>query len=135
MGVRAGRRTTTSQLGLRVEGRRLARSEPFESDRQGSGKTARSGALRGGLIEGHTVVRITRMPIVDRSDVRLTGTAATTRQGQSAAPFFRSDERLAERDGGPPNHRRSVDQQPITVRLKPDTTEATDTSLRTESLR
>jgi len=50
-------------------------------------KTARSGALRGDLIEGHTGAGITRMPIVDRSDVRLTETAATTRQGQSAAPF------------------------------------------------
>ena len=52
--------------------------------------------------------RITRMPIVDRSDARITGTAATTRQGQSAAPFFRSDERLAERDAVPPQRARSA---------------------------
>jgi hypothetical protein len=32
----------------------VLRSEPFESDRQDSGKTVRSEALRGGLIEGHT---------------------------------------------------------------------------------
>jgi hypothetical protein len=33
------------------------------------------------------------MPIVGRSDARTTRTAATTRQGRSAAPFFRADER------------------------------------------
>ena len=32
----------------------VSRSEPFESARRGSRKTARSEALRGGLIEGHT---------------------------------------------------------------------------------
>ena len=43
------------------------------------------------------------MPIVNRSDARITRTAATTRQGRSAAPFFRADERLAERDAVPPS--------------------------------
>ena len=71
----------------------VSRSEPFESGRHGSGTTARSVALRGGLIEGHTSVGITRMPIVDRSEARITETAATSRQGRSVASFFRADER------------------------------------------
>ena len=71
----------------------ILRSEPFEVSPSGSRKTARSGALRGGLIEGHTVAGITRIPIVGRSNARPTKTAATTRQGRSAAPFFRVDER------------------------------------------
>src|ERR1700704_3806668 len=54
-------------------------------------KTVRSAALRGGLIEGHTGGRLTRMPIVGKWDGRIARTAATTRQGRSAAPFFRSD--------------------------------------------
>jgi hypothetical protein len=53
-----------------------------------SRKTARIGALRGALIEGHTDVRSTGMPIVGKRDGRIT-TTATTRQGQSGAPFSR----------------------------------------------
>jgi hypothetical protein len=49
----------------------------FESDRHEFRKTARSDALRGGLIEGHAVDGITRMPIVDLSDGRISRTAAT----------------------------------------------------------
>jgi hypothetical protein len=36
----------------------IARSEPFESDRSVSRKTARSEALRGGLIDGHIWCRM-----------------------------------------------------------------------------
>src|SRR4051794_20591128 len=73
-----------------MEERRLAQRD-FWSQTAGFSKTARSGALRGGLIEGHTGGRQTRMLIVRNWDARCTRTAATTRQGQSVAPFFRSD--------------------------------------------
>src|SRR5580765_2014814 len=72
------------------EGRRLAQRAIWSQTAVFS-KTARSVALRGGLIEGHTGVRQTRMPVVGKWDVRFTRTAATTRQGRSAAPFFRAD--------------------------------------------
>ena len=61
---------------VRVRRDDVSRSEAFESDRHDSGKTPRSEALRGGLLEGHTGAGITRMPIVDRSDVRISRTAA-----------------------------------------------------------
>jgi hypothetical protein len=47
---------------------------------------------------------LSALPIVDKWDGRRTRTAATTVKGRSAAPFFRADERLAERDAVPPMH-------------------------------
>jgi hypothetical protein len=75
-----------------MEGRRLAQRAVWSRTARFS-KTARSGALRGGLIEGHTGVRQTRMLIVRNWDGRSTRAAATTRQGQSGAPFFRADDK------------------------------------------
>jgi hypothetical protein len=77
-------------IGARRDG--VSCSEPCGVSRQGSGKTAQSGALRGGLIEGHTGGRQIRMPIVRNWEGRCTRTAATSRQGQSGAPFFRLTE-------------------------------------------
>ena len=73
------------------EGRRLAQRAVW-SQPSGSRKTARSVALRGGLIEGHAGGRPTRMPIVRNWEGRRTRTAATTRPGRSVASFFRLTE-------------------------------------------
>jgi hypothetical protein len=94
-----------------VVGGTASRAASVWSQTAGFSKTARSDALRGGLIEGHTVARITRMPIVDRSDAGITGTAATTRQGRSAAPFFRADERLAAPRCRPSQRGRSLNHR------------------------
>jgi hypothetical protein len=83
------------------EGRRLAQRasgvRPLDSQkRRGRGASRRSDRRSRGRPD-------TPMSSVDRSDARMTKTAATARQGRSAAPFFRADEKLAERDAGPPN--------------------------------
>jgi hypothetical protein len=106
------------------EGRRLAQRAVLSQTAEFS-KTARSVALRGGLIEGHTGARQIQMPIVGKRDVRTTETAATTRQGQSAVPFFRSDEKAR---GARCRSSARARPRPRLVRLKPDTTEASRTS-------
>ena len=87
--------------------------EPFESGRHDLGKTPRSEALRGGLREGHTGAGITRLPIVDRSDVRISRTAAMgemvkaercfsglTKGSRSEMPSLRSPMPLNRRKAG-----------------------------------
>jgi hypothetical protein len=70
-----------------TEGRRLAQRVVGVRP-SGSRKTARSGALRGGLIEGHTDVRQTRLPIVGKWDGRITRTRRDHPSGSKRSAVF-----------------------------------------------
>src|SRR5215831_4635253 len=70
-------------------------------------KNATERVFRDGLIESHPAARITRTPVVDRSDARRSRTVAQ-RKSSSAVAFFGLPEKgLAEQDVFPAPTRRA----------------------------
>jgi len=84
-----GRRCPTSRARRdpRRAGKTSRAASPWRQPSR-SGKNAAQRVFRGGLIESHPAAQIIRMQLVDRSDVRISRTAAL-RQRSSAAAFFR----------------------------------------------